>query len=146
VSGYDPDHKAATAELARLDRGLLVIGLVAFLAILGAYVGLSIAADKDPDPEGIVQMVLTLAAVFGLGTYQRATHKSQARQLATITEQTNGVLTKRIKAGTIEALREVLTDEQIVQGTEKAVRNALAAHGVERLADPDDDGGGRLSS
>lgn len=96
-----------TVELDRLDRGLLITGLVAFLAVLGAYVALTIAGR---DPEGVVQMVVTLAAVFGLGTYQRATHKSQARKLDKITYQTNGILTAKIEAGTLAALERVLSE------------------------------------
>lgn len=104
-----------TVELDRLDRGLLIIGLVAFLAVLAAYVALTISGR---DPEGVVQLVVTLAAVFGLGTYNRATHKANARRLDKITSQTNGVLDGRIEAGTYRALERLLTDRLIEPGPE----------------------------
>jgi apolipoprotein N-acyltransferase len=122
-----------------LDRGLLAAALVAFLALLAAYVVLAVTHN---DAEGVVRLATTLAAVFGLGVYQRATHKATARKLdqqntalAQITEQTNGVLTARIKNAVHEALAEAVTDESVKRGAEEAMTKALQEAGLGDLPD-----------
>lgn len=93
-----------------LDRGLVAGGVVAFLGLLAAY---CVLAALGKDAEGVVRLTVTLAGIFGLGVYNRAQHKSQVRRLDRITSQTNGVLDDRIEAGTIRAIRSVLTDDQL---------------------------------
>lgn len=102
-----PDNSQPSVE--SLDRGLLVVALVAFLGLLAAYVALAITGK---DAEGVVRLATTLAAVFGLGAAQRVQHRATTRKLnnqnvalARITSQTNGELDDRIEQAVVKALR-----------------------------------------
>lgn len=79
----------------------LVAGLVVLAMIFIGYLSLVLT---DHDADGFVAFVVTVAGLAGLGGHQ----VKQSRALATISEQTNGVLTQRIEAGARKAIRDEL--------------------------------------
>lgn len=90
-------------QASRLSPVVVISLLVAFLAILGAYVFLSHQGD---DAGGLIQAVLVLAGFLGLGGTVERTRRQANAQLNQIREQTNGVLDRRIREGVSAALAE----------------------------------------
>lgn len=118
---------------------VIVAGVIAFVAILAAYVVLSMTGHAS-DAAGIVGIVATLLGLLGLGahTTNRLTKQDeqlgrQSEQLSTISHQTNGVLTERIERGADTALRRVLRE---------AGYNVPDAQPAETAAPPDVEGPG----
>lgn len=75
------------------------------LALLGAYC-LLVLNGRDAD--GLVQAVVTLLGVVGLGAHVEHRTRQQNHIIAKIDRQTNGVLSERIEAGSERAVRRVL--------------------------------------
>jgi ABC-type transport system involved in cytochrome bd biosynthesis fused ATPase/permease subunit len=99
-----------------IDLRLALVAVVAFVAIIAAYVVLVALGHQDA-ATGLAPLVLTLLGFVGLGGHvtQRLGQQDQqltqqTEQLAQITHQTNGVLTERIRAGADSALRQVLRE------------------------------------
>ena len=88
---------------------VLVCGLAAFLAIIGAFVAL-VLTGHAAESGGLVSAVVTLLGVLGLAGHVDARTRAQNAKLDTITRQTNGVLDQRIHEGTTRAVRQVLQD------------------------------------
>jgi hypothetical protein len=88
---------------------LVVAALVAFVAVIAAYVVLAVTGHGD-SASGIVPAVVSLLGIFGLGAHTTNRLTKQDQALSTITRQTNGVLTRRIEEGADRALRQVLRE------------------------------------
>ncbi len=99
-----------TGNDGRVQPVIVVSLLVAFIAVLGAYVWL---AHDGSDPNGLVQALIVL---LGLGAHTEVRSRQQRRALATIQEQTNGVLTRRIREGAAEAITEALAERDRARG------------------------------
>lgn len=80
--------------------------LVAFLAVIGAYVALTITGH---DADGLVTAVTALLAAAGLGVHSEHRTRQQNADLKQISRQTNGVLDSRIHEGATKAMEDVLT-------------------------------------
>lgn len=97
-----------------IDLRLALVAVVAFVAIIAAYVIL-VALGHGDEATGLAPLVLTLLGFVGLGGHvtQRLGQQDeqltqQTEQLTQITHQTNGVLTARIKSATDDAVRTAL--------------------------------------
>lgn len=89
----------------------IVCATVAFLGILAAYVGLVLAGH---DASGLVQLLVTLGSVLGLGGFIEHRTQQQNATIQKIDKQTNGVLDQRIKDGTAHAVRGLLADAGVL--------------------------------
>lgn len=111
----------ATAK--QIDRVLLLIGLVAFLAVLTSLTVLTLQ-DKDTGSLlrllGIIASIVTSAGY--LGTKVNRVQEQVQPALARITEQTNGSLDRRIEDGSARAVHNVLQSYGIkpVPGSDRA--------------------------
>lgn len=94
-------------SLATVPARVLVVVLVAFLAVLGVFAALS---WRGLDTGGLVQLVVTVGGLLGLGAAHHGSTRKQNAVLSKIDKQTNGVLTKRIEDGAEAAVRRVLTE------------------------------------
>lgn len=94
-------------NLGTLPSRVLVAVLVAFLAVLGGFVALT---WRGQPTDGLVQLVLTVGGLLGLGAHQQANTRKQNSVLSKIDKQTNGILTERIDAGAETAIRRVLQE------------------------------------
>lgn len=90
-------------SLATVPARVLVVVLVAFLAVLGVFAALS---WRGLDTGGLVQLVVTVGGLLGLGAAHHGSTRKQNAVLSKIDKQTNGVLTQRIEEG----VRKVLTE------------------------------------
>jgi hypothetical protein len=88
---------------------IIVGALVAFVAVLAAYVVLA-ATGHGTEAAGVAGIVTTLLGLVGLGAHQSSRLSEQDAQLSTISHQTNGVLDKRIQDGADTAMRQVLRE------------------------------------
>jgi hypothetical protein len=79
--------------------------LVAFLAVLGAFVALTLTGH---DPQTLAVFAATVTGFLGLGAHQAV----QSKTIAKIDKQTNGVLTGRIRDAVAEALALFHTQPQ----------------------------------
>lgn len=86
---------------------VLIVGLVALLAVIAAFVTLAVT---NHDTTTFVSFVGTLAAVAGLGVHSEIRTRQQNVRIRKIDEQTNGVLTKRIEVASANAVRKVLRE------------------------------------
>lgn len=93
----------------KLSTAVVIGAVVAFVAVLAAYVVLAALGHAD-EAGGIVGIVTTLLGLLGLGAHNAGRLAKQDEQLSTISHQTNGVLTQRIEAGADKALRTVLRE------------------------------------
>ena len=82
----------------------LITQIGALLAVCGGFVALLL---RHQDPSTYVSTVTPIIAGFGLWSRLDARSDKQDASLATITSQTNGVLTARIKAAVKDALNEL---------------------------------------
>lgn len=90
--------------------GAAWIALLGFLGVLAAYVALALTGH---DTAGLVQALVTLAGVGGLGVHFERRTQEQNVRIAKIDKQTNGVL-----------------DQRILDGAHKAISTALVEHGL----------------
>lgn len=106
-----------------MSRSALAAALVAFLAVLAAYVALVLT---DHDPSGLVPMVVTVLGVLGLGAHIEKRTQEQNATIAKIDRQTNGVLTQRIEEGTRKAVSDLLTEHNIIPAPDDPFRGSQA--------------------
>lgn len=93
--------------MSRLGTPALIAGTLLALALLGAYVALVL---NGHDASGLVQAVVTLLGVLGLGAHVEHRTRQQNATIAKIDRQTNGVLDQRIEAGSERAMRRLLVE------------------------------------
>lgn len=85
----------------------LIVGLVAFVVVIGAYVTLTLAGQ---DTNGFLTFLGVLAGLVGLGGHNEVRLRRQDQTLAKIDKQTNGVLDGRIHQGARKAVRDALIE------------------------------------
>ena len=88
------------------NRDTLLIALGFAIVLVAAYVILAITGHYDGT---FVTFLVTIGGLVGLGGHQAATAKAQTKTLTKIDQQTNGVLTQRIKDAVAEALDTAAT-------------------------------------
>lgn len=89
------------------NRAALAAVTILALALLGAYVALTLAGH---DASGLVQSVVTLLGVLGLGAHVEHRTRQQNATIEKIDRQTNGVLDGRIERGAARAVRQALRE------------------------------------
>lgn len=87
----------------------LVVGLIGFVAILGAYCSLVITGNGE-QANGLISAVVVLLTGAGIIGHSEARTREQNSRLQQIEHQTNGVLDKRITEGAEHAVRRVLIE------------------------------------
>lgn len=111
----------------RIDRALMVCGLIAFLALLGAYTALRLAGQ---DPSDLLRLLANLAGIGTVGAGVSARVSSVERRLApridklertttqtaqdtaTVKRQTNGANDERVQRLAYDAMVQALQDHQ----------------------------------
>lgn len=96
--------------LASLPFRVLVLGAVVFLALFGTFAVLT-ATGKDVTL--LVGVLVQLAGLGGVVVHSEARTRQQNTRLDKIDHQTNGVLTRRIRAGARREIREALVEAGI---------------------------------
>lgn len=94
-------------SLASLPLRVLIVVTLVLLAVLGAFTALTLAGLNT---DGLVQLVVTVGGLLGLGAAHQQSNRRQNAVLSKIDKQTNGVLTERIETGAEAAVRRVLTE------------------------------------
>lgn len=88
----------------RTSYALCLLG--AFVALLGAYVALTLAGH---DASGLFPAVVSLLAAGGVSAHVEKRTRAQDAVIEKIDRQTNGVLDGRIRDGATAAVEDVLT-------------------------------------
>lgn len=95
-------HSAPTPG-DRVQPVIVISLLLAFLATLGAYVWLS---HDGGDTGSLISAVVTILGLLGVGVHSESRARKTNATLATIQEQTNGVLDRKIRDGVRAVLAE----------------------------------------
>lgn len=89
------------------SRAVLLVGLVAFLAVLAAYVALTVAGF---DASGLVSSVVLLLGAVGIGAHNEVRSRGLAQGVDKVRRQTNGELDDRMREHTENAVRTTLRE------------------------------------
>lgn len=99
----------------------LIVLLLGFLGIIGAYVVLTIT---NHDASGLMAAVLSLLVGGGVVGHNELRANQQAASLDVVKAQTNGVLDQRIKNGVREVLSEAASPSVVTTPAVVAVPTA----------------------